>query len=378
MASIGFTGDFCPWGRMQDVFLSGEWQSTLRGIRDVLLKNDLNVFDLECPLTRSDKAIVKTGPHIKAIPETAEMISWLNCRLVATANNHFMDYGADGIAETYGALGKFGIDWVGSGVDLDSASAVKVLDNIGGLSFAIINMAENEWTTTSGLAPGCNPLNPIRAHRAITAYRDRVDFIVVVLHGGHEHYNLPSPRMKELYRFMIDAGADAVVGHHTHIVSGYEIYKERPIFYSLGNFCFDWRGQRDSTWNIGMILNLHFEKGRAPSFDFCFVRQNDRVPGVALIKGDEETRLRTHIESLCATIKDDSKLETAFSMFCNRLSKTMEARLEPYSNRYLVALNRRGLLPDLISKRKKILWTNLVRCESHREVLLEVLKKSID
>jgi poly-gamma-glutamate capsule biosynthesis protein CapA/YwtB (metallophosphatase superfamily) len=59
-----------------------------------------------------------------------------------------------------------------------------------------------------------------------------------------------------------DAGANAVIGHHTHIISGHEVYKEAPIFYSLGNFCFDWEGLRNLPWNKGMIVRLGFEKGK--------------------------------------------------------------------------------------------------------------------
>ena len=59
----------------------------------------------------------------------------------------------------------------------------------------------------------------------------------MIVHGGHECYNLPSPRMQKQYLFYADQGADIVVGHHTHCISGYEVYKGVPIYYSLGNFC---------------------------------------------------------------------------------------------------------------------------------------------
>ena len=91
---------------------------------------------------------------------------------------------------------------------------------------------------------------------AIEEAKKKADFVVVIAHGGHEHYNLPSPRMKKWYRFFVDAGAHAVVGHHTHIISGYEVYKDAPIFYSLGNFCFDWEGLRNMEWNNGMLVEV--------------------------------------------------------------------------------------------------------------------------
>ena len=52
----------------------------------------------------------------------------------------------------------------------------------------------------------------------------------LILHGGIEHYQLPSPRMKKWYRHIIDLGASAIVNHHQHCFSGYELYNGKPIF----------------------------------------------------------------------------------------------------------------------------------------------------
>ena len=113
--------------------------------------------------------------------------------------------------------------------------------------------------------------------------KSKADFIVVVAHGGHEHYNLPSPRMKKWYRFFVDAGASAVVTHHTHIISGYEVYKDAPIFYSLGNFLFDWEGERNKPWNKSMIIRLHFEKAKPVTFHMEFVSHNNEKAGTNLL-----------------------------------------------------------------------------------------------
>ena len=67
------------------------------------------------------------------------------------------------------------------------------------------------------------------------------DKVIVIVHGGHEYYNLLSPRMQKQYRFYADQGADIVVGHHTHCISGNEIHNGVPKYYSLGNFLFTGR-----------------------------------------------------------------------------------------------------------------------------------------
>src|SRR4051812_2830230 len=110
MIKIGFTGDFCPWLRIEEEFTQGaaenNWQPLFSGVKPFFDENDLNVIDLECPLTTSTEGISKTGPHIKSHPATANILNHLNCKLVATANNHFKDYGWKGMQETYQTLAK--------------------------------------------------------------------------------------------------------------------------------------------------------------------------------------------------------------------------------------------------------------------------------
>lgn len=373
MVSIGFAGDFCPWKRMESTLLNEVWQESLSDVKPFFDKNDLNIINLECPLTNADVGIVKTGPYLKALPDTAKILKWLKCDLVATANNHFKDYGEAGMRETYEALVQYDIDWLGSGKNFREASEVKIKD-INGLRFAFINMAENEWTTTFGDEYGCNPLDPVVAFNSILAYKSNVDFVVMILHGGHEHYSLPSPRMKKLYRYFIDVGADAVISHHTHIVSGYEVYKGKPIFYSLGNFCFDWVSKRNDTWNIGMLLRLKFLPTKQIEFEYVFVDQNNDEPGVKLTPADMTTELNQKLMELNSVIDNDSLLEQRFVDYVSSREKVTMAWLQP--NRILTVLFRKDLIPDSISMEKKILLTNLVRCESHRDVLLEVLKRN--
>lgn len=372
--SIGLTGDFCPMGRVERQFERGDWKPLFDEVRPFFLHNDLNIIDLECPLTNHTQTIVKTGPHIKAIPETAEILDYLNCKLTVTANNHFKDYEWVGMQDTYNSLEKKNIEWCGSGASIEEASQTKFL-LIKGTSFAIINMAENEWTTTHDEKSGCNPIDYPRALKRIQeAKYKNTDFIIVILHGGHEHYSLPSPRMKAQFRFMVDAGADAVVGHHTHIISGYEVYKSKPIFYSLGNFCFDWHGLRGGTWNKGMLLRLVFNSETRISFDYQFVHQNDEHVGVKSLSQNDAFVQEAEIKRLNYIIQDDNLLKHNFEVYAESIKPIMHSRIQPYRNRYMVALYKRGLLPDLLGSSKKKMLKILAQCESHREVLLHSLK----
>lgn len=376
---VGFTGDFCPQGRVEKQFLHGDWHLLFAEIRSELLANDLNVVDLECPLVADHhiSGIAKTGPHLKCLPETVEILKYLNVSLVATANNHFMDYGIGGMLTTYTALKKSNIDWVGSGNTAQEAATI-YFKKINDVSLAIINAAENEWSTTNGPYPGVNTVNPIGVFKQLQKAKQKADFTIIIVHGGNEHYNLPSPRIKELYRFFIDSGASAVISHHTHTVSGYEVYKDCPIFYGLGNFCFDWPGMVNKPWNIGMLVQFSFSKNEPVSFNYKLFRQNDFEPGIAFLEGKALDETEELIKRLNKIISDDRLLSEAFDEFCLKMKAVYDTWLEPYDGKLLQGLRKRKLLPSLLSKRKKRLFTNIIRCESHRDVLLYVLEAKND
>ena len=371
---VGFTGDFCPIGRVESHFLNNTWKDLFNPVLDFFKKNELNVVELECPLTKSSAKIEKTGPYLKGRPETAEILSYLNCQLVATANNHFKDYGWNGMQDSYTALEENGISWLGSGENIKEASIPFYFEK-NDIKISFLNMTEQEWSIASFDIEGCNPINFPYALQQIQKDKEAgIDFVIVMIHGGHEHYPLPSPRMKEQFRFMIDAGADAVIGHHTHIISGFETYKNRPIFYGLGNFCFDYKNIGKETWHYGMLLQLILEKGDTPKFEYSFIRQNGEEVGISYLSEEKKLAIEAEIAEINNIILSDDLLRDAFEVFSNSLKPAFLCRIQPYNNRYLLALYRRGLIPGLMNRSKRNMIKILSQCESHREILIDVLK----
>ena len=373
---ISLTGDFCPIGRIDTAIREGGVADLFESVEDLFSDSHLVIADLECPLTESSAAITKTGPHLKGHPKAAGVLRQLGCDLVATANNHFMDFGFKGCEDTYAALEENGIQWVGSGASVTAASTPAIKE-CGGLKIAVLNMTENEWSTTHDASPGCCPIDFPIALNAINTARESADFVLVILHGGHEHYELPSPRMQRQFRFMIDAGADAVVGHHTHVISGYEIYRNKPIFYSLGNFCIDSPEQRNSAWNTGVVLQLEISENPKVGFQLVPVSQNDDKPGVRVLEDEKALEVRDTVERLREVIEDPGQLEARFEAYCQSRTPVVLSQIQPYSHRVALALHRRGLLPDIVRRRKRKFLTALCQCESHRELLLHALRSSL-
>ena len=128
------------------------------------------------------------------------------------------------------------------------------------MKIAILNFCENEWSIAEDDSPGANPMDIIDNTNHIREAKASHDKVIVIVHGGHEYYNLPSPRMQKQYRFYADQDADIVVGHNTHCISGSEMYKGVPIYYSLGNFLFTGRSTIEN-WYYGLVLELEIKDG---------------------------------------------------------------------------------------------------------------------
>ena len=188
-----------------------------------------------------------------------------------------MDYGGDGAAETMKLFQSAGIATIGIGSDPENARKPFTL-NARGKSIAILNFADNEFLTVPNSTLHCNPIHLIHNYEDIKKAKQEHDFVIIVVHGGNEFYHLPSPRIKELYRHYVNIGADAIISHHTHAYSGYEVYKEKPIFYGLGNFIYDWPGKINSPWNSGYVVRLDISE--KIGFEIIPFEQCNEKPGI--------------------------------------------------------------------------------------------------
>jgi poly-gamma-glutamate capsule biosynthesis protein CapA/YwtB (metallophosphatase superfamily) len=365
------TGDFCPSHRIANLIEKEEYSKIYNDFLPLIHEVDLAITNLECPLIDHGKKIEKTGPNLNATIKSVEALKYGGFNLVSLANNHIMDYGVTGLNSTIETCKRLGIECIGVGSNLRDARE-PLYKEIKGIRIALINFCENEWSTTSGKTPGANPLNPVSNYYDIKQAREKADHVIVIVHGGHEYYQLPSPRMQETYRFFADAGASAVIGHHTHCFSGYEIYHDTPIFYSLGNFIFDWPGNRGSVWNKGYAVLFQIHPNRIEFTLHPFV-QGDQKPGVRLMNEPEKIIFEEQLTILNIQIGDSKKIESQFKEFLHSRKRYYLSCLEPYSNKYLLGLYDRGLLPSFVSGLKRRIILNIVRCEAHRDMLIKTL-----
>lgn len=367
-------GDLCPGHRVNCLIKRKQYDLSFSQVKQLVDEYDFAMVNLECPIVERDsKAIIKVGDNLKTSSQVIDLIQYLGFNCVSLANNHFYDYGDIGVSDTLRLLDRRGIMHVGGGRCLGEAEQILYKSFSDGL-LAVINVCEQEFSIATNDTAGSAPLNPIKQFYKIQEAKRKGAYVLVVVHGGHEHFNLPSPRMVDLYRFFIDVGADAVVNHHQHCYSGYEVYHGKTIFYGLGNFCFDIPQKNYRIpWNYGYLVGLDF--GKTQKFDIFPYEQCGENCEITLQTKDESFNQR--IESLNSIIKNRELLNDAIDKYYKQSHELCKNILNPMPTKFLRFLQRYKLLPNLLRKTWKLRLYNYIVCESHRDKLIHFLKKGI-
>lgn len=364
-------GDFCSRYRTADIIESGRYEESLGSIMKLTEQCDYSIVNLECPITDGVLSpIIKQGPNLSGSKKILDAIKYMGFDCVTLANNHFYDQGEKGVGDTLSALEESHIDFVGGGIDLQSASKT-LYQKINGQTLAIINCCEHEFSIATETTGGANPLYPIQQYNAIQEAKNKADYVLVIVHGGHEHYQLPSPRMVETYRFFVDAGADAVINHHQHCFSGYEVYKGKPIFYGLGNLFFDLeKPSIDSPWNYGFCVVFDISEIGVTSAIYPYI-QCAEEPKITLLDGNA---FDGKLKELNDIITNPSRLKESTNKYYKNSMADVEILLNPYQNRILRGLVKLGIIPSLFKKKWLLKLENYVLCESHRDKVEYYLK----
>jgi len=313
---------------------------------------DLVMANLECPLTARGAPADK---HIafRTDPALARDLSAAGVDVVTLANNHMADCGLDGMFDTLEALAAAGVAAVGAGRDLATALAPAIL-TASGLRVAFVGVAST-LPVGSGAAPDRPGIAPVRVTtsyvvdavaleetpgiapvvetrawpgdveavtRAVTAAKRAADVCIVGIHWGVPNGWVAQVQdpiaqyQRPVARALIEAGADAVVGHHPHVLHGIEVINGRPIFYSLGNFLFhtlhvgaqpvlrridpmySWRSLRSPVNQDSAVAVISFEAGRPSAVEL--------IPVIVNAKGEPELAGPRDAARILASLTDMS------------------------------------------------------------------------
>ena len=208
-------------------------------VRALLSGADLAIANFENPAP-DDFTYHPAGFTFSADPALIEGVANAGIDWVSLANNHIRDEGSRGVLETLRNLDRWGIAHGGAGADLEAAREPSYLD-AGGVRVAILayDTIRPAYAATDD-RPGSNQMTAARVREDVAAARAAgADLVIVFPHWGIEYTAPPSAKQRRLAHAAIDAGADLVLGNHTHWVGGIEVYEGRPIVYSMGDFVFN-------------------------------------------------------------------------------------------------------------------------------------------
>lgn len=376
---ILIAGDFCPIGRNEKLIQEGRYAALFNGFESVINKVDYAIVNLECPITTATTALSKTGPNIKTEQlQALEALQYVGFDLLTLANNHIQDYGAQGVMDTLQNAKAYGFETIGAAQNLAEAKK-PVIKDINTVKLGIINIAENEFCAATDEIPGAYTFDFVDNFKLIKETKAKVDKLILIYHGGREHYQLPTPEQRKRLRFFIESGVDAIVAHHTHCVSGYEYYQNKPIVYSLGNFIFDYKKKyQKGLWTEGMsvILKLendHFKLDVIPHFQG---REMDST--LKLMNEKERDIFLNKLENLSQIIQNDDLFIENWHDYLNSQTSFYLPSLY-IKNFYFRALFLKKILPaSLLRFKHNKLLLNLLRCESHYEISRDILTREYE
>ena len=240
--NLFFCGDIMPGGVLpyQDHYITPE-------LLDYLKSFDFRIGTLEAAIgTNLPYDPIKMAGRkniVYARNEDFFRVKEMGFDVVSLANNHVWDLGEEGLKNTIHILQKNGIKYCGAGLNIEEASRPAVLEK-GGIRVAIFAycMYGNPWLGYVELAgenkAGINPLDIEKVVKDIKDAKQKYSKVIIMPHWGREYQYEPLPECVEMAKRMIDAGADAVLGSHTHQMQPLIKYKKKPACFSMGNFLF--------------------------------------------------------------------------------------------------------------------------------------------
>ena len=362
--------DLVPTKSNIKIFESGMAEKLVsRGLFERLNKTDVRIFNLETPLTDELSPIEKCGPCLSASTKCVNGIKSLGADIVTIANNHITDHGAKGLFSTVKALDSAGIEYIGIGENIENVKKFHVIES-DGLRIGIYACAEHEFSIATEKLPGANPFDPLETPDHIAELKSRCDYVIVLYHGGKEYYRYPSPKLRKVFRKLIDKGADLCIAQHTHCIGCMEEYHGGTAVYGQGNFLFD-DGDNEFL-NSGILIAADIQKGGS-KLEFVPVCRD----GAAVRCADEKEKQKIleGFRNRSEDILKDGFVEQSYKEFALSMRKSYIGRICGTSLLFRIADKLCGRrLKRKLKRSQRLAIKNYIECESHRELILEGIK----
>lgn len=343
---------------------------------NIVMNADFRIFNLEVPLTDNQSPIKKCGPNLIAPVETVRIYKEANINLLTLANNHMLDQGVDGYYSTVRALRENGIDSVGGGDNLTNA-AKPYYFNVFGKTIGVYACVEHEFSIAGIERPGANPFDPIYSLDQIQEAKCGCDYLIVLYHGGKEHYRYPSPNLQKVCRRIIEKGADLIICQHSHCIGCEEKYGDGVIVYGQGNFLFDY--SEVECWKTGLLVSIDNQ------LSVSYIPLVKDAEKVRLANNKEAEEIMAGFNKRSEEINKSGFIEEKYHSFSEAMSESIYSSFSFYDSFFFRAINkltgnhlRRMRNKIRFSQKKRLEMINRIDCEAWRELSLAVLENEHD
>lgn len=355
---------------------SGAQLNSLLGeeLLEVLRSVDFRMFNLEAPLTDEKTPILKCGPNLAVAEDTAPGYAAMGIDLVTLGNNHIMDHGVPGLRRTQSILQQHGIGMVGVGDTPEEAKKAFFFSHQG-KTVGVYACAEREFSIVTEETPGANPFDPLETPDELLQVKKQCDYLIVLYHGGKEHYRYPSAALQQRCRKMVEKGADLVVCQHSHCIGCHETYQGGTIVYGQGNFLFDYTDVE--TFQTGMLVKLDDE------MRISYIPLEKKGNTVRLAESEKAKEILDGLALRSQQMQDPAFLQAQYKVFAKeKLDFYLLAFSGLQKGFFFRALNKltKGEYAKWRMRRKYntkdlLAIRNYVECECHQELMLEGLKE---
>lgn len=371
---VAILGDICPTEDYRKFFDSNNSEKVLGGAIHILREADLAVANLEAPATERNEPILKTGPHLKALPRDLETLQKAGINVFSMANNHILDYGPQGVIDTLEVCKKLGIKTVGGGKNSKAAQEPLLL-TIKNKVIGIISFAEAEFNLATLNQAGANRFDYYDSIKDIRNTKKNCDYLIVLYHGGIEHHPYPSPLLQKKCRNMAEFGADLVICQHSHCIGTYEEINGSTILYGQGNSVFGWE-EGNEEWNEGLLVEVIIVGEGTPQVRFHLLNAN--IDGVDLVDERKSVARLNKMAEMSKALEFPEQVNILWEEFSQKKASVYypmffgKGRIFNILNR---VLNNR-LIDVLYSDKNLMMSLNIFRCDAHNEVMQTILKQN--
>ena len=241
-------------------------------------------------------------------PSYVSLLNEMGVDVAGLANNHVLDFGKDALSDTFTTLSDAGIEYTGAGTSREDASKL-IVKEVNGKKYGFLAASRvipvGSWNVDNSQPGVFTCYDTTALCNAITAAKTQVDYLFVCVHWGVEHTTELTDYQVDNGHAYIDAGADAVIGSHPHVLQGMEYYNGKPIFYSLGNFIFN--------ENINSTMAVKFVFNEAGDVTVSLLPAYASSAKTYLAEGEKAAGILNYVNGLSSTVNvaEDGTLSDA-------------------------------------------------------------------